>query len=99
MAPEVYTHKNYDARAADVYSLGIILLTMLVCRNLYLFPRESEDSGIFHRIITGHLEAQVKEWEQMHLVPKDALDLLNRILRYEPERISLPEILKHPFLR
>merc|ERR1712151_980697 len=39
----------------------------------------------------------LKHWKRLRLITVDALDLLNKILRYQNTRISLDEVLNHSF--
>ena len=39
----------------------------------------------------------LKHWKRIRMVTGDALDLLNKMMRYEDTRISLEEVLKHTF--
>eukprot|EP01083_Nonionella_stella_P162134 531975_1 len=96
MPPEAYARQSYDARSADVYSLGIMLFMMLVGAPIYQIPHSH--NAAFNYMIHGKLVAILKHWKRLRIVTVDALDLLNRILVYEPKRITLDQIQQHPFL-
>jgi len=97
MAPEVFARKNYDGRAADIWSLGVILFMMLVGRSLYRSP--SSSCPIFRMIIAGNLREVLKTYKRLGCVSEDALDLLTKIFRYEDDRISMRDLQNHPFVQ
>jgi serine/threonine protein kinase len=96
MAPEVFAKKQYDPRAADIWSLGVMLFMMLIGAPPYQLPSPSNPA--FNFIVNGRLRDVLKHWKRLRCVNKDALDLLNKIFKYESKRISMDEILKHPFV-
>merc|ERR1712003_381555 len=49
-------------------------------------------------IVNGRLKDVLKHWKRLRLLSEDALDLLNKIFVYESKRITMDEILKHPFV-
>eukprot|EP01083_Nonionella_stella_P012413 35227_1 len=96
MAPEVFMKKTYDARSADIWSLGVILFMMLIGAPAFESP--SDSNAAFKYIVNGRLRDVLKQWKRLRFVTKDALDLLNQIFEYEPQRITMDHILKHPFV-
>eukprot|EP01084_Bolivina_argentea_P080246 145401_1 len=53
MAPEVYLRKKYDPRAADIWSLGVMLFMMLIGAPPYQIPSASNPA--FNFIVNGRL--------------------------------------------
>ena len=88
--PEVLLRRKYSPFRADIYSLGIILYT-LACG---AFPYTQDDLVDFM-----HLTAP---WPTMYFpdyVSSQAQDLISKITSFRAEnRLSLEEILEHPFL-
>jgi len=97
MAPEVYNKKKYDPRAADIWSIGVMLFMMLIGAPPYQIPQRSNPA--FNFIVKGRLGDVLKHWKRLGCVTEDALDLMNRIFKYEPERIKMEQLLAHPFLK
>merc|ERR1712113_1058676 len=88
---------KYDARAADIYCLGIMLFMMLVGAPIYQYPIKT--CAPFHYCMSGRLNEILIHWKRLSIVTEDALDLLNKILRYEDKgRITMKQIFEHPFL-
>lgn len=90
VSPEILrSHAHYSGRAADMWSLGVILYTMLVGR--YPFS-DSEHASLFAKITRGHF-----------IIP-DCLStrakcLIHSLLQREPsERLSAADVLLHPWL-
>ncbi len=58
-APEVLKSRQYDAKLADIWSVGVMLFTMLCCS--YPFERKEDDDSnhrtqtkIMQRILKGY---------------------------------------------
>lgn len=91
VSPEILSPtSNYSGRAADCWSLGVMLYTMLVGR--YPF-HDTEPSGLFSKIRRGsytvpeHLSSRAK-------------CLIRSLLRMDPsERLTAEEVLDHPWFR
>eukprot|EP00488_Nonionellina_sp_1-RS-2012_P000768 TRINITY_DN1212_c0_g1_i1.p1 TRINITY_DN1212_c0_g1~~TRINITY_DN1212_c0_g1_i1.p1 ORF type:complete len:154 (+),score=41.82 TRINITY_DN1212_c0_g1_i1:330-791(+) len=95
MAPEVFARQIFNAKAADVWSLGIMLFMMLI--GSPPFQCAQSKSPAFNLIIKGRIKDVLKHWKRLRIVTGDALDLLDKILKYQTKRISLEEILRHSF--
>uniref|UniRef100_A0A286XHK9 Tribbles homolog 1 n=2 Tax=Cavia porcellus TaxID=10141 RepID=A0A286XHK9_CAVPO len=89
VSPEILnTTGTYSGKAADVWSLGVMLYTLLVGR--YPF-HDSDPSALFSKIRRGQFCIPD------HISPK-ARCLIRNLLRREPsERLTAPEILLHPW--
>ncbi|KAM8966225.1 tribbles homolog 1 [Pelodytes ibericus] len=89
VSPEILnTTGSYSGRSADVWSLGVMLFTLLVGR--YPF-HDSDPSTLFSKIRRG--QYCIPE----HVSPK-ARCLIRSLLRKEPtERLTAEDILLHPW--
>ncbi|XKL68371.1 hypothetical protein PGB90_003862 [Kerria lacca] len=89
VSPEILrSHAKYSGRAADIWSLGIILYTMLVGR--YPF-NDLHHSSLFAKISRGYFTIPES------LSPK-AKCLIRSLLRRDPsERLPASDILDHPW--
>ncbi|XP_026534921.1 tribbles homolog 1 [Notechis scutatus] len=89
VSPEILnTTGTYSGKSADVWSLGVMLYTLLVGR--YPF-HDSDPTALFSKIRRGQF--CIPE----HVSPK-ARCLIRSLLRREPsERLTAPEILLHPW--
>jgi len=95
MCPEAYARARYDARKADVYCLGVILFMMLIGAPPYQAPQPQ--NAAFSYLMKGRMADVLKHWKRLRLVTEDALDLLTQMVRYEEHRITLEQVLAHPF--
>merc|ERR1712087_885011 len=91
MAPEPYAEDVYDARKANVWSLGVMLFMMLV--GVPPFGRASRSDNCFNAIIGGRLRGVLEVSKRLCLVSADALDLLEKIFKLEKERLTMEELL------
>jgi tribbles-like protein len=91
VSPEILNSEPcYSGKCADVWSLGVILYTMLVGR--YPF-HDTEPSSLFTKIRRGKFTVP-------DFVSSQAKCLLRSIMRVEPaERLTAEEVLHHPWFR
>ena len=92
-SPEVIKGLKYSGLAIDLWASGIILYSML-CG--YLPFDDKNNDKLFRKILKCKIEFPTKK---SIVISDNAKDLIKRILKQDPEkRISLEEILEHPFL-
>ena len=92
-SPEVIRGKKYSGLGIDLWASGIILFSML-CG--YLPFDDKNNDELFKKILKCNVEFPKKK---NVIISEDAKDLIRKILQPEPsKRITLEEILKHPFL-
>jgi len=97
VAPEVVSKRNYDGFLADVYSLGIVLYTLLFAE----FPFVSKDriQSIKQRLPQPPIAFSEQKMKRFKISP-NAKDLITKMLRPDPStRLSLEEVQEHPFMR
>ena len=91
VSPEILDpNKSYSGKAADVWSLGVMLYTILVGR----YPFHDRDpAALFTKIRRG-------EFTIPDTITSRPKCLLRNLLRREPsERLSANEILHHPWFQ
>ena len=91
VSPEILDpNKSYSGKAADVWSLGVMLYTILVGR----YPFHDRDpTALFMKIRRG-------EFTIPDFVTSRPKCLLRNLLRRDPsERLSASEILQHPWFQ
>merc|ERR1712228_40063 len=81
---------------ADVWSLGVMLFMMLVGAPPY--KRANQRDAAFNYIISGMLEDVLKHWKRLRLISKDALDCMEKIFKWEKDRITMEQLIAHPFV-
>ncbi|XP_034057246.1 ribosomal protein S6 kinase alpha-2-like isoform X1 [Gymnodraco acuticeps] len=95
MAPEVLKKQGYDA-ACDIWSMGIMLYTMIA--GFSPFASSSEDSAeeILAQIGCGKFIITGGNWE---LVSDSAKDIVIKMLHVDPhQRLTAPQVLRHPWI-
>lgn len=85
---------------SDSWSLGVLIFTLMF--GIYPFT----DDGCIFNVTLPNWEKYVKriktadiQWPSNYECSKDAKDLITKLLKVEPsERLSLSEVLTHPFM-
>eukprot|EP01119_Soliformovum_irregulare_P011618 TRINITY_DN2931_c0_g1_i1.p1 TRINITY_DN2931_c0_g1~~TRINITY_DN2931_c0_g1_i1.p1 ORF type:complete len:291 (-),score=66.24 TRINITY_DN2931_c0_g1_i1:44-916(-) len=91
VAPEVLRKMPYDGFAADIWSLGIVVFSLLFGS----FPFSMEDRRDMVRDPTTEVQLEFPDVE----VSKDARDLIRQLLEVDPvKRITLDDMRCHPWL-
>ena len=99
MAPEVLAQANYDGKAADVWSCGVVLYTLLTGT----FPfRDPQEQGlnpvvllqrVFPRILAGSFEMPPG-------LSPECQSVLKAMVTVDPaQRIPAIQLLQHPWLK
>ncbi|CAF4662322.1 unnamed protein product [Rotaria sp. Silwood1] len=90
-APEIFAHQEYGP-AVDVWSIGVNMFAMLMGKLPFKVEHRSRNLAKLHACI-------LKGCEIPNTLSHDCHDLLSRLLEPSPtKRITIPEILRHPFL-
>ena len=99
VAPEVLAHESYDGKAADVWSCGVVLYTLLTGSFPFRDPEEQELSQVallqrlFPRILAGKFDMPTN-------VSRECQSLLKAMLTVDPQRrIPAAQILQHPWMK
>lgn len=89
VAPEILMRNPYTP-AVDVWSLGVILYTLLIGS----FPFAHKDQEIMYALVCkGRYETRVPEWDQ---ISDDVKDLLKGLLAVDPtKRLTAADALQH----
>ncbi len=97
-APEIFNGEPFDGRSVDVYSLGVVLFCCLTGVPPYEIP--SLLDARFKHIIEGRLHQLLDVWgmtgpDYMH---SSAVDLMQRMLSPADRRITLAQVMQHPWV-
>jgi len=92
IAPEILSSKTGHSYEVDVWSIGVIIYTLLFGRP----PFETSDVKRTYK----RIKANDYTFPEHVTVAESAKDLIKRILKSDPkERVSLDEIASHEFLQ
>ncbi|SCU95554.1 LAME_0F12574g1_1 [Lachancea meyersii CBS 8951] len=91
MAPELIERKPYEGYKTDIWSLGIILYTLIHGT----MPFDEDDEMKTKLKIVNENPGYNRD-----LIDADGEDLVSKLLQKDPQqRPSLPQVLQHPFLQ
>lgn len=92
VAPEVLLEQGYD-QACDVWSLGVLLFTMLAGHTPFATGNEDSPKKILQKIGAGALDMNSGNWRRISFQAKD---LVQRMLHADPKRrIRISDVLAH----
>uniref|UniRef100_A0A4W6G285 non-specific serine/threonine protein kinase n=1 Tax=Lates calcarifer TaxID=8187 RepID=A0A4W6G285_LATCA len=95
VAPEVLKKQGYDA-ACDIWSLGVLLYTMLTGFTPFANGPEDTPEEILARIGSGKFSLSGGYWTS---VSTEAKDLVSKMLHVDPhQRLTAGQVLRHPWV-
>ncbi|XP_052027496.1 ribosomal protein S6 kinase alpha-6 isoform X2 [Apodemus sylvaticus] len=95
VAPEVLTQQGYDA-ACDIWSLGVLLYTMLAGYTPFSNGPNDTPEEILLRIGNGRFSLSGGIWDN---ISRGAKDLLSHMLHMDPhQRYTAEQVSKHPWI-
>lgn len=95
IAPEIYNHAPFYGDKADIFSLGVIYF-ILFC-GFPPFDKPCLTEPRFRHIYEKDINVLLEKWQLTHIIPPQCADILNKIFVGEAKRISMQELLGHPF--
>ncbi|MGH0128413.1 UNVERIFIED_CONTAM: hypothetical protein FKN15_058307 [Acipenser sinensis] len=95
VAPEVLKRQGYDA-ACDIWSLGILLYTMLAGFTPFANGPDDTPEEILARIGSGIFALSGRNWDT---ISDAAKDIVSKMLHVDPhQRLTAPQVLRHPWI-
>uniref|UniRef100_A0A8C3AY68 non-specific serine/threonine protein kinase n=1 Tax=Cyclopterus lumpus TaxID=8103 RepID=A0A8C3AY68_CYCLU len=95
VAPEVLKKQGYDA-ACDIWSLGVLLYTMLTGFTPFANGPEDTPEEILARIGSGKFSLTGGYWNSVSV---EAKDLVSKMLHVDPHRrLTAGQVLRHPWV-
>jgi serine/threonine protein kinase len=92
-APEILMRKSYDGFASDVWSLGVLLYTMIFIQ----FPFGVQERDAHIRTYGAHPNIKLPGGVT---ASESVKDLLQKMLQTDPaQRCTLDEVLQHPWVK
>ncbi|XP_015283500.1 PREDICTED: ribosomal protein S6 kinase alpha-2 [Gekko japonicus] len=95
VAPEVLKRQGYDA-ACDIWSLGILLYTMLAGFTPFANGPDDTPEEILARIGSGKYALTGGNWDS---VSDAAKDIVSKMLHVDPhQRLTAAQVIRHPWI-
>nr|XP_008123028.1 PREDICTED: ribosomal protein S6 kinase alpha-2 isoform X4 [Anolis carolinensis] len=95
VAPEVLKRQGYDA-ACDIWSLGILLYTMLAGFTPFANGPDDTPEEILARIGSGKYALTGGNWDS---ISDAAKDIVSKMLHVDPhQRLTATQVLRHPWI-
>ncbi|KAM9060192.1 ribosomal protein S6 kinase alpha-2 isoform 1-T1 [Megaptera novaeangliae] len=95
VAPEVLKRQGYDA-ACDVWSLGVLLYTMLAGFTPFANGPDDTPEDILARIGSGKYALSGGNWDS---ISDAAKDVVSKMLHVDPhQRLTAVQVLRHPWV-
>ncbi|XP_070606718.1 ribosomal protein S6 kinase alpha-3 isoform X2 [Erythrolamprus reginae] len=95
VAPEVLKRQGYDV-ACDIWSLGVLLYTMLTGYTPFANGPDDTPEEILTRIGSGKFSLSGGYWNS---VSETAKDLVSKMLHVDPhQRLTAAQVLRHPWI-
>ncbi|KAK2816060.1 hypothetical protein Q7C36_022331 [Tachysurus vachellii] len=95
VAPEVLKKQGYD-EACDIWSLGVLLYTMLTGFTPFANGPDDTPDEILSRIGSGKFSLTGGYWNS---VSNEAKDLVSKMLHVDPhQRLTASQVLHHPWI-
>ncbi|XP_043573434.1 ribosomal protein S6 kinase 2 alpha-like isoform X5 [Chiloscyllium plagiosum] len=95
VAPEVLKRQGYD-EGCDIWSLGVLLYTMLAGYTPFANGPDDTPSEILARIGSGHYTLQGGNWDKASSAAKE---LVSKMLHVDPhQRLTAKQVLKHQWI-
>uniref|UniRef100_A0A8D0EA93 Ribosomal protein S6 kinase n=1 Tax=Salvator merianae TaxID=96440 RepID=A0A8D0EA93_SALMN len=95
VAPEVLKRQGYDA-ACDIWSLGILLYTMLAGFTPFANGPDDTPEEILARIGSGKYALTGGNWDS---ISDAAKDVVSKMLHVDPhQRLTAAQVLRHPWI-
>ncbi|CAD6186214.1 unnamed protein product [Caenorhabditis auriculariae] len=96
VAPEVLRRQGYD-RSCDVWSLGVLLHTMLSGGTPFAMGPHDTAEEILKRVGDGRVRMEAPAWAT---ISDSAKDLVRKLLDVDPNRrLTAKQILQHPWIQ
>ncbi|CAL1285721.1 unnamed protein product [Larinioides sclopetarius] len=95
-APEVLKKQGYD-EACDIWSMGVILCTMLTGCSPFVAGPDDDIENILSKLESGEIDMSTDNWR---CVSDTAKDLVKKMLDQNPKnRYRAADVLNHDFIR
>jgi serine/threonine protein kinase len=100
MSPELFSNQSWDAYKNDMFSLGVILYSLLTGRPPF---QHADSSDIWYHVIASGqwLTSSIMNQPTAHVythVSMEALELVNRLIKPQQERWNCKQVLEYSWM-
>jgi serine/threonine protein kinase len=96
LAPEILEPlPDFSGKAADIFALGVSLFQLLA--GVPPFKTATTSDPCWRYIVKGKLQKLVEGWDLADHISPNAVDFLECCFAREEDRITIEEVIKHPF--
>lgn len=90
MSPEILSKKPFNAKANDIWCLGICCFMMIIggCP----WDKATKDEQQFNLMMNGEIIEILKYWQKVDCVNNDIIHLFSLFFKYEKDRATLDDI-------
>jgi len=93
--PDRYSGRPYNLITSDLFSLGVSLFMMIAHQRPFHFPQDVDPGYVL--LALGRVDERLRELGVN--ASAEVIDLLNRLLGPEAQRVSWDDIVNHPWLK
>lgn len=100
-APEILLKKPYDGVKTDIFSLGVVLFTLVTCKMAFCQASRGDKfyRYIIHKSVDKYWEKLQSQGNNITSLSKEFKDLFIKMISFNPaDRPSIQEILMHPWM-
>ena len=87
----------FDAKKNDVWCLGICAFMMIFGNAPFVKADGSSESFVY--VVNGRLRELLRDWKLLYLCGDEIVDLLESMLQYEADRMSLSNMKQHSWFQ
>ncbi|KAJ3415772.1 hypothetical protein HDV05_004236 [Chytridiales sp. JEL 0842] len=103
-APEIVLAQPYDGRKTDIWALGVILFAMMTGELPFIVEPGQKPRVMYHKIarLEYHFpetSAEAEKGKELSEEEKMGRDLVKAVFQGPKGRITIKEMLEHPFLK
>jgi len=98
-SPNIYRRQKFDARTADIWSIGVCLFMICIGTDPWTIPDGKKDARYDLIVNQQRMWDVLNKWQRAHYIDNKVYDLFYRIFTDHMYRADTYEILEHQWLK